>query len=183
MNGVRDGVVGFFLFFAHWLSPQTEKASIAIDLHNYRTPEVVIFKCKLDIAWNKQLEELVDAGIPLQYKILHFSDKSDTVYFYRTLNFDMVNYTYNFTDSTEKATRRSKDYSLIDLALRDYCRWEIEVPNGASACKVDVTIMPSKAEQLNKMVDMSRVWGQQKVSIGFDPSTVIPERRGRQKKE
>jgi hypothetical protein len=183
MNGVRDGLVGFFLFFAHWLSPQTEKASIAIDFHDYRTPEAVIFKCKLDIAWNKQLEELVDAGIPLQYRILHFSDKSDTVYFYRTLNFDMVHYTYNFTDSTEKATRRSKDYSLIDLALRDYCRWEIEVPNDAGACKVDVTIMPSKAEQLNKMVDMSRVWGQQKVSIGFDPSTVIPERRSRQKEE
>ncbi len=179
MNGVRDGLVGFFLFFAHWLSPQTEKASIGIDFHDYRTPEVVIFKCKLDIGWNKQIEQLVDAGIPLQYRILHFTDKSDTVYFFRTLNFDMVRYTYNFTDSNERAIRRSKDYALINLALRDYCRWEIEVPNGASACKVDVTIMPSKAERLNKVVDMSRVWGQQRVSIGFDPSTVIPAQRNR----
>jgi len=170
MNGVRDGVVGFFLFFAHWLSPETGKADIDIDFNNYISTESIVYKCKLDIAWNNQLEQLVDAGIPLCYKISYYTDKSDTVSFYRSLHFNMVNYSYKFTDSTEQSVRKSKSYSLIDLALRDFCRWEILIPYNSSACRVDVSILPSKAAQLNKVVDMSRVWGQQKVTTAFDPN-------------
>lgn len=168
--GFRDGVVGFFLFFSHWLSPETGKAEIDIDFSNYITSESAIYKCKLDIAWNKQLESLVDAGIPLYYKISYYTDISDSVIFYRSLHFNMVDFTYTFTDSTEKKVSNSKAYSLIDLALRDFCRWDIVIPKKATACKIDVLILPSKAAQLNKVVDMSRVWGQQKVSTAFAPS-------------
>jgi hypothetical protein len=177
MNGFNDGIVGFFLFFAHWLSPQTGKAAIEIDFSKNLSPDAIICKCKLDIAWNKQLEQLIDAGIPLCYKIYHFSDKSDTVSFYRSLHFNMVDYSYNYTDSTEKARKKSKSYSLVDLALRDFCRWEIEIPKNASVCKVEVVILPSKAEQLNRIVDMSRVWGQQKVFTVFNPKKPISKKK------
>jgi hypothetical protein len=177
MNGFNDGIIGFFLFFAHWLSPETGKAAIEVDFPKNKSPDAIICKCKLDIAWNKQLEQLIDAGIPLYYKIYHFSDKSDTVSFYRSLHFNMVDYTYSYTDSTENFRKKSKPYSLVDLALRDFCRWEISIPKNASVCKIEVNILPSKAEQLNKVVDMSRVWGQQKVFTVFNPKESIHKKK------
>ena len=177
MSGFNDGIVGFFLFFAHWLSPETGRAAIEIDIPKSRPADAIVCKCKLDIAWNKQLEQLIDAGIPLCYKIYHYTDKSDTVDFYRSLYFNMVDYTYCYTDSTDKFRKKSKPYSLIDLALRDFCHWEISIPNNASICKVEVVILPSKAEQLNRVVDMSRVWGHQKVFTVFNPKKGVPENK------
>lgn len=168
MNGFRDGILGFFLFFAHWLSPETGKATVDIDFKKIQQPHSAVFVCKMDIAWNKQLEQLIDAGIPLRFKIYHTSDKSDTVVFYRSLHFNMGEFTYTYTDSSSINYKKSKSYSLIELALRDFCKWELIIPDNADICKIAVEILPSKAEQFNKMVDMSRVWGQQKIVSSFD---------------
>jgi hypothetical protein len=169
MNSFRDGIVGFFLFFAHWLSPETEKAAIDINLGKLNTPSSVTCKCKLDIAWNKQLEQLVDAGIPLHFRIRYFTDKSDTIDLYRTLHYKLIDYTYSYTDSVASTKKLSKSYPLIDLVLRDFCRWQFEIPKNASFCKVEAEILPSRAERFDRYVDMSRVWGQQKVIVSFNP--------------
>jgi hypothetical protein len=177
MNGFSDGIIGFLLFFAHWLSPQTGKASVDADYVKLREPHCIVFKCKMDIAWNTQLEQLVDAGIPLNFKICWLVNSPDTISFVRSLHFNMVDYTYHFTDSVTGILKSSSDYSLVHLALRDFCKWEIVVPDSAPFCKVIVLILPSKAEQLNRMVDMSRVWGQQHIAISFNPLDKIPVKR------
>jgi hypothetical protein len=169
MDGFRDGIVGFALFVAQWLSPETSKAKI--DANYIRTTEKqeITYRCKFDIAWNRQLEQLVDAGIPLRFHICHFTDKSDTVSFIRALYFNIVDYTYNFTDSSSGQITKSSSYSLVHLALRDFTKWDITIPRQSTACRIDIIILPSRAEQMNRIVDMSRVWGQQRVFYVFNP--------------
>lgn len=180
---MRDGLLGLILFISHWLSPETGTASIGVEFLKEETLSYQ-YLCKFDIAWNRQLEQLVDAGIPLRFNILCFSDKSDSLQFTRTLLFDMVNFTYNYLDSTAGAVRASEKYKLVHLALRDFCKWKFSVQKNANLCRVEVTILPGMARELNRVVDMSRVWGQQKIFYQFAPKEklkVDSQRRGAKK--
>ena len=96
---MREGLLGLLLYLTHWLAPEAERASIDARFVRFIDEQTVSFNCQMEIAWNKRLEQLVDAGIPLRFRIASFSDKSDTVLFYRSLFFDVVNYTYTFSDS------------------------------------------------------------------------------------
>ncbi|NLP02565.1 MAG: hypothetical protein GX089_08730 [Fibrobacter sp.] len=178
---MREGLLGLLLYLTHWLAPEADRASIDARFVRFIDEQTISFNCQMEIAWNKRLEQLVDAGIPLRFRIASFSDKSDTVLFYRSLFFDVVNYTYTFSDSGGWGVQRSNPYPLIHLALRDFCRWEVKVPRDAMLCRVDVQILPSKAEQLNRMVDMSKVWGRQKVLFRFNPQEKIKRKAGRKK--
>ena len=171
---MRDGLLGLLLFLGHWLSPETKTASIGVELLKEEA-QYCQFLCKFDIAWNRQLEQLVDAGIPLGFNILCFSDKSDTTHFTRTLLFDMVNFTYNFVDSTVNTVRSSEKYRLVHLTLRDFCKWNCYASKDAKLCRIEVTILPGMAKELNRLVDMSRVWGQQKIFYQFAPKEILKE--------
>ncbi len=169
---MRDGLLGLLLFISHWLSPETGRAGIDADFIKNET-QCHQFLCKFDIAWNRQLEQLVDAGIPLGFNILCSSDKSDTLQFTRTLNFDMVNFTYFFIDSTADLIKKSENYTLVHLALRDFCKWKFSITKNASICRIEIMILPGIARELNRVVDMSRVWGQQKIFCQFEPQKKI----------
>ena len=176
---MHDGLLGLILFISHWLFPAAERASLSVHFDKVVEMQAVQFQSNLDIAWNRRLEQLVDAGIPLRFKILSFTDCSDTVMFYRSLYFDMVHFTYMFIDSSGCQISRSQQYSLIHLALRDYTKWKIKIPQEASVCRIEAHILPSRAEQLNRVVDMSRVWGQQKVLFQFDPRKKVKRKSQR----
>lgn len=165
---MRDGLLGLILFVFHWLSPETGKASIDAEFIKNEAQHCQ-FQCEFDIAWNRQLEQLVDAGIPLRFNIMHYTDKYDTTQFTRTLSFDMVKFTYYYLDSALQSRKKSSSYTSVHLALRDFCKWKITIPKNAEICKVEVIILPSMAGQLNRMVDMSRIWGQQKILYQFIP--------------
>ncbi len=180
---MRDGLLGLILFIGHWLSPETGTASISVEFLKDETLSYQ-FLCKFDIAWNRQLEQLVDAGIPLRFNIHCFSDKSDTLRFTRTLLFDMVNFTYNFLDSAAGTVKSSESYKLVHLALRDFCKWKFSVSKDANLCRVEIAILPGMARELNRVVDMSRVWGQQKIFYQFAPKKMLKpdsQRRGEKK--
>lgn len=181
MEPLRQGLLGFILYLSHWLSPGTENATLDADFEKFLNRDSAIIRCKMDIGWNEQMEKLVDAGIPLSFKISDYSDGTDSATFYRTLYFNVVNYTYTFEDSTKVKVRRSQVYPMILLALRDFCRWDIVVPRNAANCRVEVHILPGRAEQLDMLVDMSRVWGRQKVSGSFDLRELIPRKRQKSK--
>ncbi|HEX3020708.1 MAG TPA: hypothetical protein VHP36_10420 [Chitinispirillaceae bacterium] len=177
---MRDGLLGLILFIGHWLSPDTGKANVSAEFIKNEV-QYCQFQCKLDIAWNRQLEQLVEAGIPLRFNILCASDKSDTLQFTRTLMFDMVDFTYGFTDTTSAKVIKSQQYTLVHLALRDFCKWNFKIKQDATLCRVEVMILPGLAKQLNRIVDMSRVWGQQKVYCQFVPQEKI--KAGSQRKK
>lgn len=181
---MRDGLLGLILFLGHWLSPETGKASIdAMFLR--RESQYIQFQCDFDIAWNRQLEQLVDAGIPLRFNIVHCTDLMDTVQFTRTLNCDMVNFTYSFIDSSKEGVVKSHSYKFIPLALRDFSKWNFHINHEANVCKIEVAILPGLAIQLNRVVDMSRIWGQQKVLCQFNVQDKINKsnERKREKKK
>lgn len=176
-----DGLLGLLLYLGSWLSPEAERASLDTRFDRFINNQNVSFTCQMDIAWNRRLEQLVDAGIPLRFKIISFTDKSDTSLFYRSLYFDVVKYTYTFIDSSELKVTKSDSYPLVHLVLRDFCRWKMEIPEDASSCRIEVQILPSRAEQLNRVVDMSRIWGRQKVYLRFDPQEKIRRKPNKRK--
>jgi hypothetical protein len=167
---MRDGILGLILYLTHWLSPGDDRVRIDTEFSGRTEPDKIVFICKMDPGWNDQLEKLIDAGIPLRFRISYYTDKSDTVAFYRSLQFNMIDFSYIYIDSTDTKNVRSHPYPMVLLALRDFCSWKIVIPYDATSCKVEAVILPSRAEQLNRFVDMSRIWGRQEVFSVFNPS-------------
>lgn len=177
---MHDGIIGLILYLAHWLSPGADVADINIEFLRVRENRTAVFQCQLETSINRQLEQLIDAGIPLRFKFSNFSSDNDSLTFFRTLQFDMSDFTYMWTDSSGEHCTHSQKYSLIHLAMRDFCKWRIETPENSNSCRIEVTILPSRAEQLNKIIDMSKIWGQQRVVHTFNPANQI-NRPGLQK--
>lgn len=167
---MNDGIIGLILYLAHWLSPGTGVSEIDIAFLKKAENNTSIFQCRLESADNDQLEQLIDAGIPLRFKFTNTIDDQDTVCFFRTLQFEMIDFTYTWTDSSNGKSTCSEKYSLIHLAMRDFCKWKLTIPQNTQSCRIEVAILPSRAEQLNKVVDMSKIWGQQKLLRTFNPS-------------
>jgi hypothetical protein len=173
---MNDGLIGLILYLAHWLSPGTGVSEIDISFLKRVENNASVFQCRLESLDNRQLEQLIDAGIPLRFKFTNTLDGQDTVSFFRTLQFDMIDFTYTWTDSSKGISTSSEKYSLIHLAMRDFCKWKLTIPQSTQTCRIEVTILPSKAEQLNKVVDMSKIWGQQKLVRTFNPQAETSQR-------
>jgi hypothetical protein len=182
MESMGQGLLGLLLFMSNWLTPESGRAGLAADVVHRVNQKAAIVRCRLDIAWNPQMEKLVDAGIPLRFRIVSIIDRTDSISFYRTLSCNIVDYTYHYTDSVSGTTVTSREYPMILLALRDFCRWEIPVSGTVRTCRVEVQILPSRAHRLNRTVEMSRVWGQQRVvreiSVQQRPSREKPKAKG-----
>ncbi len=173
---MNNGLIGLILYLAHWLSPGTGVSEIDIAFLKKTENNSSVFQCRLESVDNRQLEQLIDAGIPLRFKFTYTFNDQDTVSFFRTLQFEMIDFTYTWTDSSNGTSTSSEKYSLIHLAMRDFCKWKLTVPQNSQTCRIEVTILPSRAEQLNKVVDMSKIWGQQKLVRTFNPSAEMSRR-------
>lgn len=161
-EALQQGVVGLALFIGNWIAPAEGKASLAVMAVD-RQESATVLHCRMDIDWNAQLEKLVDAGIPLRFRIITQPDKGEKSSFIRTLRFNVALYSYSFTDSSDAYTWKSKSYPLIYLALKDFCDWETAVHKSSSRCTVEAAILPSTVTQLKRVVDMRSVWGQDEV--------------------
>lgn len=179
MESVGQGILGLALFISHWFMPLSDRAKLDIGFDRYDKNGAMVFVCKMDPAWNEKLEQLVDAGIPLRFKFQSYGEGSDTTILVRSLHYNIAKYTYHVNDSNALGRRNSKQYPMVLLALRDYCKWEIKVPPAATHYRAEACILPSKAERLNKMVDMSRVWGQQRVYVNFEPQKIAKKRQNK----
>jgi hypothetical protein len=173
---MNNGLFGLILYLAHWLSPGTGVSEIDIAFFKKVENNACVFQCKLESVDNNQLEQLIDAGIPLRFKFTNTFNDQDTLIFYRTLQFEMIDFTYTWTDSSNGKSTCSEKYSLIHLAMRDFCKWKLTIPQTTQTCRIEVSILPSRAEQLNKVVDMSKIWGQQKLVRTFNPSAEMTRR-------
>jgi hypothetical protein len=121
----------------------------------------------MEMSLDRRLEELIDAGIPLNFRFTAVSDNQDTVSIVRSLRCNVADLTYTYSDSSKSAVRTSKKYPMILLALRDYSRWEFGVSAPSRLCTVEAEILYSRVSQLNRSVDMSRIWGHQKIKTEF----------------
>jgi hypothetical protein len=156
-----DGILGLFLFMSQWLSPGGSQEEIKIVAAQELSAGYEIV-CAIDLAWNEQMTDLIDAGIPLRFRICAWSDAGDSLSFIRTLQCDIGNYTYSFCDSISQAAAgilTSRNYAQILIALRDYTRWNVTLSKSARQCRLSAELLPSRASRLNRMVDMSEVCG------------------------
>ena len=81
----------------------------------------------------------------------------------RSLRCNVADLTYTYLDSSANEVKTSKKYPMILLALRDYSRLEFVVSAPATECTIEAEILYSQVSQLNRSVDMSRIWGHQKI--------------------
>ncbi len=164
---LRSGFLGLFLVLGQWLSPGTHYADISVSSVS-KSATGYLLQCDMQIGWNQELEALVNAGIPLRFRMGAYCSGCDSLVFVRTLYFDVVKTTYYFEDNylgrLRDSTARSDTYPQVLLALRDFTRWQFVLCRRAESCRIEVELLPSRATRLNRTVDMTAVWGQRKIA-------------------
>jgi len=63
MEPLWQGFLGFALVVGNWLSPDSGAACIRVRSVE-RLDSCLAISCVMDLAWNDQMTQLVDAGIP-----------------------------------------------------------------------------------------------------------------------
>ena len=166
-ESIKQGVVGFLLFAGNWISPQNDSAELRLESAHKVTPPAWQIALKMEFSLNPQIEQLIDAGVPLNFRFTAISDRADTVTMTRSLRCDVADLTYSFIDSTRGTSRSSKKYPMILLALKDFGSWKFTLPSNATQCHAEAEILYSTVSQLNRSVDMSRIWGHDRLKTTF----------------
>lgn len=166
-ESIKQGVIGLLLFTGNWILPENENAALSVESIKRIAPAEYQVITKMEMSINKQLEQLIDAGVPLNFRFTAVSDIGDTVSMVRSLRCNVADLTYSFIDSSMSAAKTSKRYPMILLALRDFSKWKFTLPSKAASCNAEAEILCSRVSQLNRSVDMSRIWGHQKLKVSF----------------
>ncbi len=167
LENFADGFLGFFMFFAHWLSPAGDQGEIRVSSVREESSRSVV-ECVIPFDWNERMSDLIDAGIPMRFRILSYSDAGDTVMSIRTLCCDVSEYTYLFTDSLSTprsdSVRVSKEYRQIFRIVRDYQRVTRYFSGTASWYHIEAVLLPSRVSQMNRSIDLTDICGCRKFS-------------------
>ena len=162
LENVRDGLLGFVLVLSNWLSPGNRSAELDIQSITMADSGYVI-SCEMDIGWNRQIGELVEAGIPLRFGVSAYTDEGDTIAFLRTFQYNVTDYTYVYTDTSinnySDTVFISKKYPQVLIGMRRCRRWSFYINRSVKTCNLKVELLPSRVARLNRIVDMSRVLG------------------------
>jgi hypothetical protein len=164
---MADGFIGLALFISQWLGPGGEQDAVRID-EAVALAQGIRVKCAITIAWNDQMSDIVEAGIPLRLRIATITDNHDTTTFIRTLTCTMTDYTFTFADSAIAATPVdpvvSRKYSQMLIAVRDFSHWQVMLPAASRHSRFEAELLPSRAARLNRTVDVSGICGCKKFS-------------------
>ncbi len=170
VNQLKDGVVGLALFLSQWLSAGGQVPAITL-AHIQASEKGIYITTSISITVKEQLNDLLDAGIPIRLRMQASSDAGDTLTLLRTLSCNISDYTYTIIDSSvnmKPAYRAvSKRYTQALVAFKDYVRFEAMVSPTSRTIHFEAMLLPSKASQLNRSVDMSSLLGFQKISKTF----------------
>jgi hypothetical protein len=162
LENVADGFLGLFMFFTHWISSGNGQGEIRIEtIRDLRTRSVI--ECVIDFEWNDRMSDLIDAGIPLRFRISSSSDKGDTTVSVRTLICDVGDYTYYFTDSIGApdvdSVYTSRKYQQIYRAVREYQHVTRRFAADAGAFQIEAVLLASRVSHRNRSIDMSDICG------------------------
>ncbi|MBN1758010.1 MAG: hypothetical protein JW863_06825 [Chitinispirillaceae bacterium] len=167
LENVADGFLGLFMFFSHWLSVGNDQGEIKIAAVQELKSRVVL-ECIISFDWNERMNDLIDAGIPLRFRIESMSDRGDTTVSLRTLVCDVGDYTYSFSDSIIKppgdSVYHSREFRQVYRALRDYRQVSRSFSAGAGVFQIEAVLLPSSVRQLDRSIDMSDICGCRKFS-------------------
>ncbi len=165
---IKQSLTGFALVVSSFFVPSGEMPVLKLKSIDKNISGYEI-EYKLNMAWNRKLEELVDAGIPFRLRVTLESDKNDNIQFFRTLHYNVLDYSYAYIDSAGKQVQWSpQKYNLIHLALKDFGRFKFVVNNRASNCILKIELLPGWVSHLKRNVDMSQIWGKKSLTIQTD---------------
>jgi hypothetical protein len=171
LNQFADGILGLFLFFSHWLSPGAEDEIVRIVSVKPHGSFYVI-SCAISISWNEQMKDLIDAGIPVRFQFRTFTNTKDTLSCVRTLQCDVADYTYAFSDSMRDARIDtavfSKRFTNPLIALEKFTQWDTKVPLSTRLCRIEAELLPSNATRLQRKIDISQICGHRFFAVNFD---------------
>jgi len=157
---IAEGLAGFFIFVAQWIFPAANSEDVKIIAaeefsYGYRV------QYAFNIEWNDQMSDLIDAGIPLRFQIGASSNAGDSISFVRTLQCDIVSYTYTYSDTSlipqTDSVFVSEKYTQIYRVVRNFCRITCVFSTRAEKLHLDIRLLPSLVSQLNRKIDMSDV--------------------------
>jgi hypothetical protein len=171
LNELKDGAIGLALFISQWISIGGSAPAITLESVAYVNKQVVI-NSSISFTVKDQFTDLLDAGIPVRLRVSIISDVEDTITLLRTLTCKLSDYTYTIIDSSigmkPSYVYVSKKYSQAIVALHDYAQFSMVVSSTATSIKIEATLLQSRASQLNRIVDMSQLFGFQKLSKSFE---------------
>jgi hypothetical protein len=167
LENVADGFLGLYMFFAHWLSPGTDDGEIRIaavkELQNH-----TVVECVISFEWDERMIDLIDAGIPVSFRIESYSDVGDTARSVRTLYCDVSDYSYYFRDSLCTQARDSimvsKKFNQVYRAIKEYRHVVRTFTNTTSVFRIEAVLLPSRVNHLNRSIDLSEICGCRKFS-------------------
>jgi hypothetical protein len=162
LENVADGFLGLFMFFTHWISPGGDQGELRIEaIRELKTRSVL--ECVIAFDWNDRMSDLIDAGIPMRFRVLSCSDKGDSTVSIRTLFCDVGDYTYYYNDSISvpfgDSVYTSRKYQQIYRAVREYQRFTRSFSKNAASFQIEATLLPSRVSHLNRSIDMSDICG------------------------
>jgi hypothetical protein len=162
LENVADGFLGFFMFFAHWLSIGNNQGEIRIvDIKQLESRTVL--ECVITFDWNERMNDLIDAGIPLRFRVESYSDRGDTTVSIRSLQCDISDYIYSFSDSLvvppSASVFHSGEFNQVYRALREFQHVSRSFSQGAESFQIEAVLLPSSVSQLNRSIDMSDICG------------------------
>jgi hypothetical protein len=167
LDQIAGGLAGLILFLGQWLSPGAQQAELMISAVS-RKAHCYAIECKLSMAWNEQLSDLVDAGIPLRMKVIARTDAGDSLVIQRTFTCNVAEYTYSYTDSIHvtgiDSVKRSAAYSQILVGMRNCIKWTLCISHQAKHCGIEAHMLPSRVPHLNRSIDVSSLCGFRKLS-------------------
>lgn len=160
LENVADGFLGLFMFFTHWLSPGTDDGEIRIaavrELNNRS-----VLECVISYEWNERMIDLLDAGIPVSFKIVSFSNAGDTTRSVRTISCDVSDYSYSYRDSLYGGEKDSvfvsRKFSQVYRAIKEYQRVVRSFNSAASEFQIEAVLLPSHVSRLKRSVDLSDI--------------------------
>ena len=164
LENIADGFLGLFMFFAHWISPGGTEGDIKIVALNELTARTSM-ECVISFDWNSRMSDLIDAGIPMRFRVISFSDIGDTTVSIRTLQCDVSDYTYTVCDSLSgyiDSISTSRKFKQIYRALREFQHITRLFSAGANALHIQAFILPSRVPHLNRSIDLSEMCGSRK---------------------
>ncbi len=167
LENITGGLAGLILFLSQWLSPAGEQASLTISDIRQNDHRFTI-SCQLKIGWNEQLSDLIDAGIPMRFRFSAETDDGQKLRIVRTLQCNITDYTYQYTDSLRAPSRdsawTSDSYNQILIAMRQFTRWTFSIHQTAKECRIEAVLLPSRVSRLNRSIDVSNLCGCRKIS-------------------
>src|SRR3989339_863412 len=127
LSQLSQGISGFFLFVAGWLSPATDEFSLHFD-EPKQTASAWQCAFELQGSFDPRLSDIVDAGIPLLVSVTVKQPEGRSAHMIRVLQYDAIKMTYTYSDSLSGKVVCSKSYSFINTALHDFRKFNLEFP-------------------------------------------------------